>query len=172
MALSEEDRLYREDVFALEREAKREADILRLAEAHEITPETVLQGYLGHRWKRRNGDIYRSAAVPWYNFEPDPGWTGNTIRYRIMNIGAASTLQVIGDIQAPLGAQSRARVGILPTGFRPARNYRVAGVVLAGVTYGWSEWDIGPDGYVWTVWGVGSSTNTCTGSVNAIVPMD
>ncbi|HEX3524855.1 MAG TPA: hypothetical protein VHT52_22555 [Stellaceae bacterium] len=163
---------YREDVFALEREAKREADILRLAIEHESTPATLEQGHLSHRWKRRDGNVYRAAAAPWWNFEADPGWTGNTIRYRIMNIGGASTLQVIGAIQAPLPAQARARVGILPAGFRPAQNYSIAGTVMSGLTYGWALWELAPNGEVWTVWGVGSSGVTSTGSINAIVPLD
>jgi hypothetical protein len=166
------DRQYREDVFALEREAKREADILRLAEANEVTPETVLQGFLSGRWKRRHGDIYRAAAAAWFDFEPDPGWTGNTIRYRIMNIGGASTLQVIGSIGAPLPAQARARAGVLPAGFRPARTYSVAGGVMSGLTYAWSLWELTPAGELWTVWGSGSSGVTSTGSINAIVPLD
>jgi hypothetical protein len=175
MAVSEEERLYREDVFALEREARREADIVRLAIEHEITPETVLQGYLGHRWKRRNGDIYRAAAVPWHEFVSDPGWENNTIRYRIMNIGNASTLQVIGDIAAPLPANARARVGVLPDGYRPARSYRTSGVVYGGPTgliYAYSVWEITPNGEVWTVWGIGTNTVNSTASINAILPMD
>jgi hypothetical protein len=55
MAVSDDDRLYREDVFALEREVVREASILR---AREVTPATTLQGYLSARWKRRDGNIY------------------------------------------------------------------------------------------------------------------
>jgi hypothetical protein len=175
MARSEEDRLYREDVFALEREAKREADILRLAEAHEVTPETVLQGYLGHRWKRRDGDIYRAAAAPWIDFEPDPGWLDNTIRMRLMNIGASTSLQIIGDIAAPLPSNARARVGVLPQSYRPARSYRTCGTVLGGptgVTWAYAIWEITTNGEVWTVWGVGSNTANSTASINAILPMD
>jgi hypothetical protein len=44
-----------------ERRAQRAAQILDLAIEHEITPETVLQGYLAGRWKRRRGDIYPPA---------------------------------------------------------------------------------------------------------------
>jgi hypothetical protein len=175
MARSEEDRLYREDVFALEREAKREADILRLAEAHEVTPETVLQGYLSGRWKRRHGDIYRAAAAAWFDFAPDPGWLDNTIRYRLMNIGGASTLQVIGDITAPLQANARARVGVLPQGYRPSRTYRSCGCVVGGptgLTYAYAIWEITAIGELWTVWGVGSNTVNSTGSINAILPLD
>jgi hypothetical protein len=146
--------------------------IERIAVENETTPETVLQGYLAGRWKRRHGDIYRPAAARWYDFEPDPGWTGNTIRYRIMNIGGDSTLQVIGSIQAPLTAQARARVGVLPTGFRPAQNYSVAGTMLSSLTYSWSLWELGPTGELWTVWGIGSSGTTSTASINAILPLD
>jgi hypothetical protein len=175
MAVSEEERLYREDVFALEREAVREANILRAAEFSHVTPETALQGYLSGRWKRRHGDIYRAAAAPWYEFVSDPGWENNTIRYRLMNIGAASTLQVIGDIAAPLQANARARVGILPQGYRPSRTYRVCGTVLGGptgLTWAYAIWEITTTGEVWTVWAVGSSTANSTGSINAILPMD
>jgi hypothetical protein len=173
--MDNESRAYREEVFAIEREVKREAEILRLAEINETTPDTILQGHLSNRWKRRDGDIYRAAAVPWYNFESDPGWLDNTIRYRIMNIGLASTLQVIGDITAPLAANARARVGVLPEGYRPARSYRTSGTVLGGPTgliYAYAVWDITPTGELWTVWGIGSATNNSTGSINAIVPMD
>jgi hypothetical protein len=207
MDRSEEARLYREDVYALEREAVREAAILRasddearvgtlaweratqLAEAqalrearirevverNEVTPETALQGYLSGRWKRRHGDIYRAAAVPWFDFAPDPGWLDNTIRYRVMNIGGASTLQVIGDIAAPLPANSRARVGVLPAGFRPARSYRTSGSVVGGpngITWAYAIWEITTTGELWTVWGVGSTPNNTTGSINAILPLD
>jgi DNA-binding protein H-NS len=40
-----------------ERRQERAARILDLAIQHEITPETVLQGYLAGRWKRRRGDV-------------------------------------------------------------------------------------------------------------------
>lgn len=166
---------YRETVFAIEREARREADILRLAIEHETTPDTVVQGYLGHRWKRRNGDIYRAAAAVWIDFTPDPGWVDNTIRARVLNIGGSSTLQVIGDIAAPLAANARARVGVLPQGYRPARTYRTCGTVLggpSGLTWAYAIWEITPNGEVWTVWGVGSSTANSTSSINAILPMD
>jgi hypothetical protein len=172
--LSAEDRQYREDVFALEREAKREADILRLAEINEVTPDTIVQGHLSNRWKRRDGDIYRAAA-PWIDFPADPGWLDNTIRLRLLYIGGSESLQVIGDITAPLAANARARVGVLPEGYRPARTYRTAGAVLGGptgVTWAYSLWEVGPTGELWTVWGVGSNTVNSTGSINAIVPMD
>jgi hypothetical protein len=169
---SDEQRRYRDEVFAIEREVKREADLLRLAEQNEVTPETILQGYLSGRWKRRHGNVYRGAAAPWFPFEPDPGWMNNTIRYRLMNIGLASTLQLIGDIQAPLPSQARARVGVLPAGFRPAYNYSTAGVVMSGLTYSWARFEVSVNGEVWTVWGTGSSDITSTGSINAIVPMD
>jgi hypothetical protein len=45
-----------------ERWSERAATILDLAIEHEITPETVLQGYLAGRWKRRRGDIYRQRS--------------------------------------------------------------------------------------------------------------
>jgi hypothetical protein len=151
----------------------------RIARENETTPETVLQGYLAGRWKRRHGDIYRPAAAPWYPFEADPGWTGNTIRYRIMNIGGDSTLQVIGDIQAPLGSQSVARIGVLPTGFRPAQAwYRTAGIVQVGLTYSWASFEIrglaaaSDPGAIMTVWGIGSPPTIGMCSINAIVPMD
>jgi hypothetical protein len=172
---SDEQRRYREEVFAIEQEVRREADILRLAELHEITPETVLQGYLSGRWKRRHGNVYRAAAVPWVDFEPDPGWLDNSIRARIMNIGGASTLQVIGDISAPLPANQKARVGILPQGYRPARTYRTSGAVVGGptgLTWAYAIWEITPSGEVWTVWGIGSTPANSTGSINAILPMD
>jgi hypothetical protein len=165
-------RAYREEVFAIEREVKREADILRLAEINETTPDTILQGHLSNRWKRRDGDIYRAASAHWEDFVPDSGWAGSTIRYRIMNIGASSTLQIIGNIQAPLPSQARARVGVLPEGYRPAQNYRVAGVVQASVTWGLAVWEIGTTGEIHTVWAIGSSDNVSTASINAIVPMD
>lgn len=165
------DRHYREEVYAIEREVKREADILRLAEQDGVTPETILQGYLSGRWKRRHGDIYSVAVSPWIDFEPDPGWVDSTIRARVLNIG----LQVVGDIAAPLAANAKARVGVLPEGYRPARTYRTAGAVLGGptgVTWAYSLWEVGPTGELWTVWGVGSATVNSTGSINAIVPMD
>jgi hypothetical protein len=65
--MDNEERAYREEVFAIEREVRREADrlrhdaILRLAEINETTPATVLQGHLSNRWKRRDGDIYHTA---------------------------------------------------------------------------------------------------------------
>ncbi|HEX3451273.1 MAG TPA: hypothetical protein VHS97_23670 [Isosphaeraceae bacterium] len=168
-------RAYREEVFAIEREVKREADILRLAEVNETTPETILQGHLSNRWKRRDGDIYRAAAAAWVDFIPDPGWVDNSIRARIMNIGLSSTLQVIGDISAPLPANQKARVGILPEGYRPARTYRTSGAVVGGptgITWAYAIWEITATGEVWTVWGIGSSPANSTGSINAIVPMD
>jgi hypothetical protein len=153
------------------RRAKFETQILEIAEANEVTPETALQGYLSGRWKRRHGDIYGRSSS-WVDFEPDPGWENNSIRLRRTNIGLGGTLQVVGSIAAPLPSQARARVGILPEGYRPARSYSVAGGVLSGVTYSWSLWDLSPNGEVWTVWGHGSSGVTSIGSINAIVPLD
>jgi hypothetical protein len=92
-----------------------------------------------------------------------------------MNIGGSSTLQVIGDISAPLPANQKARVGVLPEGYRPARSYRTSGVVLGGptgLTWAYAIWEITASGEVWTVWGVGSTPANSTGSINAIVPMD
>jgi hypothetical protein len=169
------ERAYREEVFAIEREVKREAEILRLAEINEVTPETILQGHLSNRWKRRNGDIYRAAAPTWVDFTPDPGWLDSTIRLRLLHIGGSESLQVIGDIAAPLQANARARVGILPEGYRPARTYRMSGAVYGGPTgviYAYAVWEIASNGELWTVWGIGSSTANSTGSINAIVPMD
>jgi hypothetical protein len=46
-----------------ERWSERAARVLDLAIEHEITPETVLQGYLSGRWKRRSGNIYPTAGA-------------------------------------------------------------------------------------------------------------
>jgi hypothetical protein len=39
--------------------AERAASVLSEAERRGVTPETVMQGYLAGRWKRRRGDGYR-----------------------------------------------------------------------------------------------------------------
>jgi hypothetical protein len=169
------DRHYREEVYAIEREVKREADILRLAEQDGVTPETILQGYLSGRWKRRHGDIYSAVSAAWIDFEPDPGWMDNTIRMRLLNIGGSPSLQIIGDIAAPLSANAKARVGVLPEGYRPTRTYRSPGTVLGGPTgiiYAYAIWEITPTGEVWTVWGIGSTTANSIASISAILPMD
>jgi hypothetical protein len=43
-------------------QARREADILRLAQVNATTTATIVQGLLANRWKRRDGDIYRAAG--------------------------------------------------------------------------------------------------------------
>jgi hypothetical protein len=53
--------LERDDVFAIEREVIREANMFRGAGAHQ-TPGTVTQGYLSGRWQRRDGNVYAAAG--------------------------------------------------------------------------------------------------------------
>jgi hypothetical protein len=117
----------------------------------------------------RTGDRLYGTG-PWVNFVPDPGWTSNTIRHRL--IDGARSLQVAGDIQAPLPVNARARVGILSEGYRPARNYRLPGVCSLGVNFGWAMWEISMNGEVWTVWSLGNPPEIGAGSINAMIPMD
>jgi hypothetical protein len=134
---------YRDDVFAIEREVRFEADLLRIAQANDITPETVLQGYLGHRWKRRNGDIY-SVPGAWNDFESVPGLTTNTIRWRQVEQGRA--IQMVGAMSVPLSAFATAIVGTMPVGARPARYQRVAGICQVNLTIGWMMWELRTNG--------------------------
>ena len=109
----------------------------------------------------------------WVDFQPDPGWSNNSIRARLINLGRSTTVQIIGDISGPLPSQARARVGNLPQGYYPPlRGYRDIGTVLFGVISSWAVWEILVDGSLFTVWGAGASGQTSTASINAILPMD
>jgi hypothetical protein len=111
----------------------------------------------------------RYLPGPWFNFVPDPGWESNTIRYRLVGL---TSLQIVGDIQAPLPANARARVGVLPEGARPSRNYRTPGICSSALLFGWALFELGPDGQLWTNWSLGDPPNNSVGSINAIIPMD
>jgi hypothetical protein len=111
----------------------------------------------------------RYLPGPWFDFIPDPGWLSSTIRYRLVGL---TSLQIVGDIQAPLPAGARARMGVLPEGARPARNYRTAGICSSGVNFGWAMFEISPTGEIWVVWSIGDPPANGAGSINAIIPMD
>jgi hypothetical protein len=53
------DELSPREIAALDREAA----ALTIAISDLVTPETVVQGFLSHRWKRRDGDIF-TPSVP------------------------------------------------------------------------------------------------------------
>jgi hypothetical protein len=118
------------------------ARIDAIAEANDVTPDTVLQGHLSHRWKRRSGDIYRAASM-WNDFEAVGGVTTNTVRWRLLQGG----LQMVGAMAVPgLGASATAILGTLPAGARPAVYQRVAGVCQVSVTPGWMMWELRTNG--------------------------
>ena len=144
-----------------------------IAIENEVTPATALQGHLSSRWKRRDGDIYLPARALWVDLIPDEdfGWRNNTIRARLMRLGQTLTLQVIGNIDAPLPGQQRWCVGFLPDGYAPSIPYSTIGALFIGATYGTADWEILPDGSLWTVWSLGNGVTVATGSINAVVPM-
>jgi hypothetical protein len=119
----------------------------------------------------QNHDDLIGAEGPvgaWSDFIPDPGWLNSTFRYRITRLG----LQFAGAIQAPLPANARARMGVLPVEARPARNFGTSGGCLFGVAYGWSMWEFDVTGAIWTYWSLGEAGNNGTAWLNTIVPLD
>jgi hypothetical protein len=120
---------------------------------------------------RRTADArYARLTNPWFDFTPDPGWLSSTIRFRVLDNG--KNLQIAGDIQAPLPAGARARMGVLPEGYRPTRACRTAGICSSGVLFGWAMFEVGPSGEIWVVWSIGDPPANGIGSINAIIPMD
>jgi hypothetical protein len=112
----------------------------------------------------------RTLAGPWANFVPDPGWLSNTLRYRLLDGG--KSLQFDGSIQAPLPANARARIGVLPEGARPARAQRWPAVAAVGVTMGAALMETASDGQLWTQWAIGDAPNLGTVSVSATFALD
>lgn len=117
----------------------------------------------------RTGDA-RYGRGAWTNFTPDPGWTGSTVRTRLVDGGAS--VQIDGDISGPLAANSLAQIGTLTTPFIPTRRQRLPGVAQFGVTYGTAMFEVLTDGRIQTIWSVGTSGSSSTGSLSAIYALD
>jgi hypothetical protein len=110
----------------------------------------------------------RYAPGPWTDFPADPGYTLVTLRYRTV----ADGLQLSGEVGAPLPAQARARMGVLPAGVRPARMQRFPATVAVGINVGMAAAEVLPDGSVWHQWTIGDAPNVGVLSMNAIIPLD
>jgi hypothetical protein len=110
------------------------------------------------------------AGVPWTAFPIDSGWTSVTLRYRV----TGTSLQLDGSASGPLGANARARLGVLPSTAWPASMHRVPAVVMVGTpaNVGAAMVEVGADGQVWTQWTIGDSANPSPLSVAAIVPLN
>jgi hypothetical protein len=102
----------------------------------------------------------------WRAFVPDPGWVNSTLRYRLVHTG----LQIEGGVSAPLPADNLARIGIIPEGFRPARQQWVPIVCgeLSLANAGFALLRIDPDGAVWTRWSIANGSM----AVSAIIALD
>jgi hypothetical protein len=113
----------------------------------------------------------RYGHAPWTSFPVDPGWTDSSLRTRLVDGGAS--LQFDGYVGAPLPANARARLGVLPEDMRPTRMHRIPATLAGGINLvGLAVVEIGPDGMVWTTWTLDGTANTLLLSVNAIVAMD
>ena len=102
---------------------------------------------------------------PWYEFPVDPGWTNVTLRYRRTLVG----LQIEGFASGPLSANSLARLGVLPEGFRPARQQYVP--IVCGdlqLNSGPGLVRVDPDGAVSTRWSIAQGSM----AISAIIALD
>jgi hypothetical protein len=115
----------------------------------------------------RSGDA-RYAPSTWADFPIDPGYTLVTLRYRTV----AGGLQLSGEVGAPLPAQARARMGLLPAGVWPTRMQRFPATVAVGLNVGMAAVEVLPDGSVWHQWTIGDSQIVGVLSINAIVALD
>jgi hypothetical protein len=111
---------------------------------------------------------YAPRPGAWADFPSDPGYTLLTLRYRTVPGG----LQLSGEVGAPLPAQARARMGVLPDGVRPARMQRFPATVTVGLNVGMAAAEVLPDGSVWHQWTIGDSQIVGLLSMNVVIPLD